>query len=58
MGAFWGYIISKANNPSLQYFAGTSGNEVCSAPSNTTFKCDVYKNGELLSSNQMLSNPK
>jgi hypothetical protein len=58
LGAFWGYIISKANNPSLQYFAGTSGNEVCSAPSNTTFKCDVYKNGELLSSNQMLSNPK
>ena len=55
-GVLWGYIISNAKNPALQYFAGTSNGEVCSAPSNTTFKCNVYKNGELLSQNEMLSN--
>lgn len=56
LGVGWGYIIDKAKNPALQYFAGTPNGEVCSAPSNTTFKCNVYKNGELLSQNQMLSN--
>jgi len=56
LGILWGYIIDKAKNPALQYFAGNSNGEVCSAPSNTTFKCNVYKNGELLSQNEMLSN--
>jgi len=56
LGVGWGYIIDKAKNPALQYFAGTPNGEVCSAPTNTTFKCNVYKNGELLSQNQMLSN--
>ena len=48
-GVLWSYIISKTNNPDLQYFAGVSNNEVCSAPSQQTFKCKVYKNGKLIS---------
>ena len=47
-GVFWSFIISKTNNPDLQYFAGVSNNEVCSVPSKQTFKCRVYKNGKLI----------
>ncbi len=57
LGVGWGVIIDKAKNPALQYFAGNPNGEVCSAPSNTTFKCNVYKNGQLISQNSMLSNP-
>jgi|LauGreSBDMM110SN_4_FD.fasta_scaffold134527_1 hypothetical protein len=57
LGVGWGYIIDQSKNPALQYFAGSPNGEVCSAPSNTTFKCNVYKNGELISQNSMLSNP-
>ena len=50
-GWLWAYIIEQTNNTSLQYFAGVNNKEVCSKPSATTFKCAVYKNGKLLSTN-------
>jgi hypothetical protein len=48
MGTFWGYIVDMSKNPNLQYFTGFSSNEVCSKPSKSTFRCKVYKNGQLL----------
>uniref|UniRef100_A0A6C0JED3 Uncharacterized protein n=1 Tax=viral metagenome TaxID=1070528 RepID=A0A6C0JED3_9ZZZZ len=50
-GALWAYIIDKTNSKTLQYFPGLNNKEVCSAPSSSTFKCAVYKNGKLLSKN-------
>jgi len=55
-GWFWAYLIDQTNSTSLQYFAGVNNNEVCSKPSASTFKCAVYKNGQLLSTN--MSTPK
>lgn len=48
VGMFWGYIINSTNTPSLQYYAGISNTEVCSKPAKSTFKCNVYKGGKLL----------
>jgi hypothetical protein len=50
-GWFWGYLVDESNNKSLQYFAATGNNDVCTKPSAQTFKCAVYKNGKLLKSN-------
>jgi len=50
-GTLWAYIIDKTNSKNLQYFPGLNNKEVCSAPSSSTFKCAVYKNGKLLSKN-------
>jgi hypothetical protein len=50
-GWFWSYLIDSTNTTSLQYFAGVNNKEVCSKPSATTFKCAVYRNGKLLSTN-------
>uniref|UniRef100_A0A6C0JQL9 Phosphatidic acid phosphatase type 2/haloperoxidase domain-containing protein n=1 Tax=viral metagenome TaxID=1070528 RepID=A0A6C0JQL9_9ZZZZ len=50
-GWLWSYIIDKTNNKYLQYFVGINNKEVCSKPSASTFKCAVYKNGQLISSN-------
>jgi len=50
-GWLWAYIIDETHNTSLQYFAGVNNKEVCSKPSASTFKCAVYKNGKLLSTN-------
>jgi hypothetical protein len=47
-GTLWSNIISKTNNPNLQYLVSSSNNEVCSKPSKQTFTCKVYKNGTLL----------
>jgi len=55
-GWLWGYLIASTNSKYLQYFVGVNNKEVCSAPSATTFKCAVYKNGELISKN--MSTPK
>jgi len=55
-GLLWAYIIDKTNSKNLQYFPGLNNKEVCSAPSASTFKCAVYKNGKLLSKN--LGTPK
>jgi hypothetical protein len=50
-GWLWAYIIHKTNSKNLQYFPGISNKEVCTAPSRSTFRCDVYKGGKLLSKN-------
>jgi len=50
-GWLWSYMIDQTNTKSLQYFAGVNNKEVCSKPSASTFKCAVYKNGKLLSTN-------
>tara|TARA_B110000285_G_scaffold12953_1_gene12877 strand:+ start:3386 stop:4006 length:621 start_codon:yes stop_codon:yes gene_type:complete len=51
IGWLWAYIISKGKSPSLMYFSSLSNREVCSKPSKSTFKCNVYKNGKLISKN-------
>ena len=51
IGWLWAYIISKGKSPSLMYFSSLSNEEVCSRPTKSTFKCNVYKNGKLISKN-------
>jgi hypothetical protein len=50
-GLLWAYLISLTKTTTLQYFSGTAENEVCSSPSKQTFKCNVYKNGQLVGNN-------
>ena len=50
-GVFWSYLIDTTNTKSLQYFVGVNNKEICSKPTASTFKCAVYKNGKLLSTN-------
>ena len=50
-GLVWYTIISGAGGTKLLYFnIGGSNNVVCSKPQKQTYKCSVYKNGELISS--------
>jgi multisubunit Na+/H+ antiporter MnhE subunit len=51
IGMIWAYIISSSNTPALLYFSSLSNKEVCSKPSKNTFRCNVYKNGKLISKN-------
>lgn len=52
MGSIWYTIFHYSELDSLLYFDGLSSNRVlCSRPSKQTFKCSVYKNGEIISSN-------
>lgn len=51
MGALWAFIIDRTKMTNLQYFNKVSGNAECSRPAKNTFKCNVYKNGKLVSSN-------
>ena len=51
IGWLWAYIISKGKSPSLMYFSSLSNEDVCSRPTKSTFKCNVYKNGKLISKN-------
>ena len=51
LGTAWYIMFHVAGYDSLLYFSDfTSGNVVCSRPSKQTFKCSVYKNGELVRS--------
>lgn len=50
-GLLWGAIIESTKLSRFQYFNKISGNAECSRPSKSTFKCNVYKNGKLISSN-------
>ena len=51
MGAAWYAVFRAAGLQSLLFFGElTSNNVVCSRPSQQTFKCDVFKNGELITS--------
>jgi hypothetical protein len=51
IGWLWAYIISKGKSPSLMYFSSLTNEDVCSRPTKSTFKCNVYKNGKLISKN-------
>jgi hypothetical protein len=48
-GLLWAYIIDSTKSKNLQYFVGVNNNEVCSKPSKSTFRCNVYKNGKIIS---------
>ena len=51
LGAVWYSIFKAAGYESLLYFDGLVSNNVsCSRPSTQTFRCKVFKNGELISS--------
>jgi len=50
-GIIWAAIIVSTNVSDLQYFNQVNGTQVCSRPAKNTFKCNVYKNGVLLSGN-------
>jgi hypothetical protein len=50
-GLFWYGIFNATGYGSLLYFDELrSDNVMCSKPTKQTFKCQVYKNGELISS--------
>lgn len=52
LGAIWYTLFHSAGYDSLLYFDELQSNAVkCSRPDKQTFKCSVYKNGELISSN-------
>jgi hypothetical protein len=52
LGAIWYTLFHVSGYDSLLYFDELqSNNVVCSRPSKQSFKCSVYKNGELVSSN-------
>jgi hypothetical protein len=52
IGAAWYSLFKAAGYESLVYFNEMNSNKVmCSRPSKQTFKCSVYKHGELISSN-------
>jgi hypothetical protein len=55
IGALWGYIIMGTNSTYLQYYTGVPNNETCSVPSKQTFKCNVYKNGKLITNTNVKS---
>ena len=52
LGAIWYTLFHTSGYDSLLYFDELqSNNVVCSRPSKQSFKCSVYKNGQLVSSN-------
>ena len=52
LGTIWYIIFHITGYDSLLYFDELRSDKVmCSMPSKQTFKCSVYKNGELISSN-------
>jgi hypothetical protein len=52
MGAAWFTLFHASGLDSLLYFNTYSSNKVfCEKPAKQTFKCRVYKNGQLVSSN-------
>jgi len=50
IGFAWAAFIDSTKNPDIAYFPGMSNAEICSRPSKQTFKCNVYKNGNIISS--------
>ncbi len=52
LGAFWYSLLSVTGNERLLYFNEfISNNVVCERPTKQSFKCAVYKNGELIKNN-------
>ena len=52
-GTVYFYIVSSQHKSLLFYNELVSNNVVCKKPAKTNFKCHVYKNGELMSSNMV-----
>jgi len=49
LGALWYFLFKLNNFDSLLFFNDlTSNNVVCKRPQNQTFKCSVYKNGQVI----------
>lgn len=49
LGAAWYFLFKLTNMTSLLFFNDlTSNNVVCKRPQNQTFKCSVYKNGQVI----------
>jgi len=49
LGAAWYFLFKLTNTTSLLFFNDlTSNNVVCKRPQNQTFKCSVYKNGQVI----------
>jgi len=52
LGAFWYSLLTVTGNNKLLYFNEfVSNNVVCERPTKQSFKCAVYKNGELIKNN-------
>jgi hypothetical protein len=47
IGFAW-YSIVLTSNAKLLFFSSEGGDPICSRPSKQTFKCKVYKNGEVI----------
>jgi hypothetical protein len=47
VGYLW-YLIVSGSNSNLIYFNNSNTTPICSRPNNQTFKCKVYKNGEII----------
>ena len=49
--AWYSVVISSGpSGPKLLFFGADGGEPICSRPSKQTFKCKVYKNGEVIHS--------
>ena len=48
LGTLISFLIDHLKMTDLQYFNGVSGKEACSRPQKQTFRCNVYKNGQLI----------
>ena len=49
LGAAWYFLFKMTNMTSLLFFNDlTSNNVICKRPQNQTFKCSVYKNGQVI----------
>jgi hypothetical protein len=48
IGFAWFSIVISTKNPKLLFFSSEGGEPICSRPSKQTFKCKVYKNGEVI----------
>ena len=49
IGFAW-FSVVLTSNPKMLFFAADGGRPICSRPSKQTFKCKVYKNGEVIHS--------
>jgi hypothetical protein len=49
-GMAYAEIIKSTGSADLQWFPSTISKEICNRPSKQTFKCNVYKNGQIISS--------
>jgi hypothetical protein len=54
-GILWSFIIWKSKVKEFQYYNIGATSEICSKPTAQTFKCAVYKNGELIKTHMQKS---